>query len=121
MIDYSDKNSLIKLAKTINRNYIDDKAKYLAKLHFSNLMIAELPWYAKILLNRVYKKYGYDIAVERLYNLFMISNKDNVDMYYEQFLNHLVHGKDTTDNNSAGGFNKVEIIMIESIFGLIGK
>lgn len=121
MIDYSDKNSLIKLAKNINRNYIDDKARYLAKLHFANLIVAELPWYVKILLNRVHKKYGYDAAVEQLYNIYMNSNKNDIDMYYDRFLHNIVHGNNTTDINSAGGFNKVEIIMISSIFGLIGE
>lgn len=121
MTDYTNKNSLIKLAKEINPFYIDEKARYLAKLHFADLMIAEMPWYGKVLLNRAYKKHGYDVAVDRLFSLLMISSKDHIETFYNEFLHHLVHGKDQSDSKSAGGFNQVEIFMIESIFGLIGK
>ena len=120
-MDHTNKNDLIKLAKALSFEYVDDKAMALAKLHFAGLMDVEIPWYLNFLLNRAYKKHGYDAATNRLYNILMTSSKDDVDTYYMEFLHHIVHGTDESDSKSAGGFNIIQLLMIESIFNLNEK
>lgn len=111
-MNYENKNDLIKIAKEMSKVTSPIvKAKIAAECILQKIMNTNLPFISRMIINTVYKLKGYDAAVNLIATSIIPSSPES----YENIIHYLVHGKDISNDKSAGGFNQEELYILQSI------
>lgn len=113
MVDSTDKNSLVKIVKTIDSANLSEieKSLFVSECYVQKLMMSKMSFVSSSILKFVYKMKGYDAVC----NALAVSILPDIDTCFAGILHHILHGKDSTNVESAGGFNQEELYILKSI------
>lgn len=110
------KNDLITFTKDIIKNTdtsINVKSLFVSEIIYTGLMKSNIVF--DYLISYTKKIISYDKNCINLAKLLRVYSPENINSIFDDFIHHLVHGKNIDDETDAGGFSQIELYMIQSI------
>jgi len=105
----SSDQSLIEAYNAIDSFNENQKIIFMANIFEHGLMNASFP--TNLMIGFV-KKHRKRVGLEHMFNILVHRSGKLVDSLIAETKNHMLHGYDTEDKNSAGGFSQREINLL---------
>jgi hypothetical protein len=112
-VDNTSKEFIQKLADEIIDIPYENKSKFAIAMLRQGLIRS--PWIFRIMIKLLGEEKFYELL-----DIVYVHKRELLELFYDDFLNHLLNGKDTYDSTSVGGYSLTELEVIVDTIKVFG-